>query len=317
MSVSLQISCAPGDEPTARHTLPHLLRVLGGQVAEIVFTYDARPPTGGGRFADAWEERRPAMDALLRELCESHPTARVSEVDTDPSRRREVAHTFLRDAEDVPLKDARGGPMYSYLFGLHDARHDLVLHLDSDMLLGGGSQTWVREAVALLSDDGVLFAGPLPGPPRADGGLPEQPDAVPYGTGTAFAFRTMSTRVFLVDRRRLDAVALRAPVLARSRLKALLRGRGGGSAMPEQLWSRLLADTGRVRVDFLGAEPGLWSLHPPYRSPEFFAALPELVRRVEAGDVPDPQRGHYDIVAELVDWDSARRSARRNRLRLR
>jgi hypothetical protein len=325
MSVTLQINCAPTDEPTARHTLPHLLRAVGDQVDEVLLTYDSEAPAGGGRFSEAWEERRPAMDALLERLCDEHPHARVGVVDTAPATRRAVARALLRDAEDVPLKDARGGPMYSYFHGLHEASHDLVLHADSDMLLGGGSRTWVAEAAGLLAaHDDLLFAGPLPGPPRADGVLLDNPGGRPapeLGVGAAFRFATVSTRVFLLDRRRLTGrvggVALRPPLLWRSRLKARLRGRAGASAMPEQLWSLAMAEHGLSRIDFLGSDPGLWSLHPPFRSPEFFAALPGLVERVEAGDLPESQRGRYDVVDELVDWTSARQAARRNRLRLR
>jgi hypothetical protein len=66
------------------------------------------------------------------------------------------------------------------------------------------------------------------------------------------------------------------------------------------------------RVDFLGSPPGMWALHPPYRSALFYETLPSLIRRIEIGDVPEAQRGRYDIEDCLVDWTSA---ARRHRWR--
>jgi hypothetical protein len=313
--VSLQITVAPSDLPHAGAILPHQLRTWAAQVDEVLFTYDVRPPARG-RFTDAWEERRAPMAELLEGLCAEHPHARVAEVDDRPKTVAAVGRRFL-DREDVPQKDSRGGPLYAYFFALHEAAHDLVLHMDSDMLFGGASQTWVREAVELLAArEDVLFAGPLPGPPRADGTIAQPGERVALDS-LAFSFRTMSTRVFLLDRGRLAGrvgpLRLRPPILLRSRIKARLHGHPP-FAMPEQLLSLAMEEHGMSRVDFLGEPSGMWSLHPPHRSQRFYDELPELVRRVEAGDVPDEQRGHYDIVDALVDWSDARAAERRGRL---
>jgi hypothetical protein len=66
----------------------------------------------------------------------------------------------------------------------------------------------------------------------------------------------------------------------------------------------------------------MWSLHPPYRSEAFYASLPELVGRVESGDVPNAQRGEHDVHDSMVDWTSVRkprwrRIARHGRLAVR
>jgi hypothetical protein len=217
-----------------------------------------------------------------------------------------------------PPKDARGGPHYTYFFGLHVARHDLVMHVDSDMLFGGGSQTWCDEAAGLLAaDPDVLFCSPLPGPPTPSGELYEQPDAEPVeGDGTAHRFRHMSSRLFFVDRRRLvercAPLPLRWPGPLRQKGKAIMHG-NPRFALPEEMLSREMRRNGLVRVDFLGSEPGMWSIHPPLRSDDFYRRLPELVDRVERGDVPDDQRGHFDITDALVDWSDARQRHRRQR----
>ena len=309
MGVTLQINLAPPDVLHAVHVAPHQLRVWGEQVDEILFTLDAVRPSAG-RFAGRWDELAPAMNALLEQLEREHRHARVDVVDASPETVRLVAARFFA-SQRIPMKDSRGGPLYAYFYGLHQAANDLVLHVDSDMLFGGGSRTWVQEAVAAIrADETVLLAGPLPGPPRADGRLCGQPDAQPEpGLGLAFRFHSMSTRVFLLDRARLrervGAMPLAPPLLLRSRVKALIN-RNPMAAMPEQILSREMRRHRLARVDFLGEDPGMWSLHPQYRSPDFYRDLPSLIARVEAADLPDEQRGHYNFVDELFDFSEVR-----------
>lgn len=307
MLATLQINVAPPDLPHASLVLPHQLRVWAGQVDEVLLTYDTEAPARG-RFADSWESHRAAMDAFLGELAAGHPNLRIGPVDTSPATRRAVAHRFLAGVDDVPLKDSRGGPLYAYLFGLHDAAHDVVLHMDSDLLFGGGSQHWLQDALALqAADPDVLVCCPLPGPPHPQGILRGQPRARPYGTARhTFSFAdNVTTRVFLVDRARLIArtgpLVLRPPVLRRSRVKAAVN-RHPPFAMPEQMLGSALAASAALRVDLLGSEPGMWTLHPDGRSPNFYAALPTVIERVEAANMPAEQLGVYDIVAPLVDW---------------
>jgi hypothetical protein len=43
-----------------------------------------------------------------------------------------------------------GGPFHAYVYGLLKAEADYVVHMDSDMLFGGGSQKWLDEAIGWL-----------------------------------------------------------------------------------------------------------------------------------------------------------------------
>jgi hypothetical protein len=317
VGVTLQINVAPPDAPHAVHILPHQLRAWADQVDEVVFTLDTVRPTAG-RFADSWDERAPAMQALLAGLVDTYPHARIGAVDPSPTAIQAVAERFF-GLDRIPMKDSRGGPLYSYLYGLHDATNDLVLHTDSDMLFGGGSQSWVSESRTLLAgDEDVLVVNPLPGPPREDGQLFEQPDAssIP-GEPHTYRFTQMSTRIFLLDRARLrtrvGAMALPPPLLIRSRLKARLKG-NPLVAMPEQFMTMAMRRHGLVRIDRLGSAPGIWSLHPLYRSAAFYDALPEIIRRVETGDIPEEQRGHYDVVDALFDFSEQRAKNQRSLL---
>ena len=169
--VTLQINVAPTDFPHARYTLAHQLGVWGGQVQEILFTYDLHRTERGGRFGEGWQERRGPMEELLASLCARHPHARVAEVDYSPAAAAAVAETFT-GGRPVPPKDTKGAPYYPYFAGLHEARFDLIVHMDSDVMFGGASQTWVGEGCELLARDAaVLACGPLPGPPASDGRL--------------------------------------------------------------------------------------------------------------------------------------------------
>jgi hypothetical protein len=314
--VSLQISLAPTDYPHAVTILPHQLRQWRGQVDDVAFTVDLhRAP---GRFSHAWEERRPQLDALLAGLVEDDPGARIQEVDYDAPAVSAVGDAFFGGLLPPP-KDSRGGPFYSYFYAAWAAREDLVLHMDSDMLFGGGSQSWVEQAVELLAErPDALACSPLPGPPTADGRLVSQAgERLPHPE-LAFGFHTLSTRIFLLDRARLITRAaplpLGPPPRLRSRVKARMRG-NPSFALPEDLLTRTMKSRGLERVDFLGRAPGMWSLHPPFRSDQFYEELPELVARVEAGDVPDAQRGDHDLNDSMIDWTAARRAQRHSRWR--
>jgi hypothetical protein len=63
---------------------------------------------------------------------------------------------------------------------------------------------------------------------------------------------------------------------------------------------------GIVRVDFLGEDPGMWSLHPVWRNEAYYQELPGLIDRVESGDMPEEQLGDYDLVDSLVDSSKER-----------
>ena len=50
---------------------------------------------------------------------------------------------------------------------------------------------------------------------------------------------------------------------------------------------------------------------------EFYRRLPELIEAVERGDVPNGQRGHYDLNDSMIDWTQARAANRWHRRYLR
>jgi len=308
-NVTLQINLAPSDWRVAQHVLPHQVSAWRGQVSEILLTVDLH--RSSGRFAANWEEGRDRIMAIAHSV----PGARVAEIDYGAESQRRVSAEFFGGAK-VPAKDFRGGPYYAYFYGLNAARNNLVLHTDSDIFFGGRSPTWMSEAVRRMrSDPSILVMAPNPGPPAEDGRL-RQLKSSPNDARHVHRMDNMSTRVFLLDRirfrERIGRLHPSPPSALRSRIKAKVEGNPVAD-LPEHLFTEQMKSCGLYRVDFLGDGPGMWTLHPPYRCAVFFEKLPLLVKRVEAGDIPEGQRGDHDINESLVDWSEAKATLARNR----
>lgn len=300
---SLQINLAPNDYRHAALLLRHQLETLAAQVTEVVLVLDTH--RSKGRFGHNWSENLLHIRRLIHDICEQYPKVRFAEVDYSDSTRRKVAACFFGNRY-IPRKDYRGGPFYAYFYGLYISRYNFVFHLDSDMFLGGTSNTWIDEALSLFDQNNdMLVCSPLPGPPHPGNLLRNQPDARATGPYT-FEFSGMSTRIFMINKHFFEHHKLRLTVPSGANiLRAGIKGNPPYS-LPEQLLSAYMRRQGLKRIDFLGTGKGLWSLHPPYRNRCFFENLPALIRQIEDGDVPMAQRGFYDIDDSMVNWEDAR-----------
>ncbi|MHB8206936.1 hypothetical protein [Mucilaginibacter sp.] len=308
--VSLQINVAPGDFLYARHILKHQLKILAPQVDEIILIVETK--ASKGRFSANWAAYRDQLTDFLTKDIQNEFNVRIVWVDYGQSAKAAVGSYFFGH-QDVPEKDFRGGPYYAYFYGLFMASNDLVLHLDSDMFLGGGSQTWVSEATDFFKNDPSCFiVSPLPGPPHPDDILIHQDIKLKIAPYT-YALNGMSTRIFMMDKAkfRTNKLRLRKPEL-RSQVNAIVRGNPNAD-LPENILSGYIKKHQLNRIDFLGAGNGLWSLHPPYRTRSFLDDLPAIITKIELGNLPDNQRGVYDIIDEVCDWSEARFKLKKNR----
>ena len=308
-NITLQISLAPSDFKHVLHLLPHQLKVFGNQVDEILLTYDTHKSKG--RFALSWEENNTKMWTFLQEYAKQHPKIRLLKIDYSAAKNQEIAQKFFK-RKSIPAKDWRGGPFYTYFYGIHEAKNDFVFHIDSDLFFGGLSQTWLTEAVNLYQDDKhILFLNPLAGPPREDAQLVNQNYFGYKNKHFYFGFNSMSTRLFLIDRNRLAHYFIKNMVTTKVRelIRAVYK-KNPRFKLPEEILSKHMAKHQYIRVDFKGNEPGLWSLHPPYRTPQFYQDLPLIIKKIEDNEVPDSQKGFYDIVDELVNWTEVKRKLR-------
>jgi hypothetical protein len=242
-----------------------------------------------------------------------------------------VRDRYFATSADYPEKAFDGGPFHVYFYGLLKADADYVVHMDGDMLFGGGSQDWVDEAVGWLENTpNALFACPLPGPPRADSSLAaDLHTSFPGVAGLqaperlsadypAYRFKSVSTRIFVLDQRRFDARLGALDIIRPSsmrRLRARLYRQSPLSMPAEEVLTAAMIQHGLCRIDFLGSGRGMYSLHPPYRSETFYRELPNLIARIEIGDIPEQQRGACDVNSSMIDWtDALQQFTRRRRL---
>lgn len=310
MNVTLQINLAPNDYLHARYLLKHQLDVFKDQVDEILLIIDTK--ASKGRFAEGWNENSQALKDLLTFEIIPNYKVKIEYVDYHASIKKEVANYFF-ESNDIPEKDFRGGPFYAYFFGLFKAQGNYVLHLDSDMFLGGQSKTWIKEAITYFKKfENCLFLSPLPGPPHPDEKLIDQTVINKIGS-YAFELKGMSTRIFLIDKSKFKVhkLSLQKPSI-KNQLKALIE-KNPNAQLPEQLFEIFMRKHNYTRIDFLGSENGMWSLHPPFRNEIFYQKLSELLAMVKQTNFPPSQFGYYDIVDEVCDWSSAKEKIRNNR----
>jgi hypothetical protein len=317
--IAVQINMYPMDYRHVEQLLEHQIRVWGPMVDHIVVTVDTHRSRSGRYRGSNFDQYMTDLRALLARFGERYPQLRTVLVDYSPAARKEVAQAFF-GLDDIPVKAWDGGPFYAYFFGLLHADARYVVHFDGDMLFGGGSSTWVEEALALFAArPDTLFVGPFPGPARSDGavrGHSGEHAPVDVAGGPAYRFKEVSTRIFMIDLQRLRDTLGVLPLLPPrflKRCKSRLLGNPPDAREAEVILGDVLKANHLWRIDFLGQAPGMWSLHPPYRSEAFYQRLPELIATVERGDVPEAQRGDYDMNDSMIDWSEARARGRRHK----
>ena len=320
-NVVLQINMHPNDARHIVHLLPHQIRMWGNQVDRILIALDLHRSRAGRYRNNEFDRNLQKIRAILQDIGRNSPVE-IAEVDYSPEVRREVSRTFFSSGE-VPDKAWDGGPFYSYFYGLWAAKADYVLHMDSDMLYGGGSPHWIAEAIALLETrPELLFMAPLSGPPRDDhtligqrgwsGGEVKRDPSL----SVAYLFHTVSTRIFLMGmpllRERIGAFDLTAPSPTQ-KMRARIMGNPPRALEAETVLSRNMQAHQLSRMDMLGSGQGMWSLHPPYRSELFYRELPRLIENIEQGRIPLEQRGRYDVHDSMIDWSEQRQANTRRR----
>jgi hypothetical protein len=301
--VSLQISLAPPDLPLAAHVVPHQLRALADQVQEVLLVVDLRK-SPGRHWSGDWDALAHRLRSLIETIAEPYERLRVLEVDYNPASIERVARRFFARPK-IPAKDLRGGAFFAYFFALDAARCDHVFHLDSDMLIGGGSQSWMSEADDLLTRrSDVVAVCPLPGPPAEDGLLRDQAAYAPVREDAfRFRFRDFTSRLFLCDRNRVANPDHPLPLVHEVPWWGRISGgltRRSTFALPERLITLTMRRRGLSRIDLLGKPPGLWAVHPVQRDEQFLRALPGIIARIERGDVSESQHGRYDLDPAMI-----------------
>jgi hypothetical protein len=299
-SCDLTFLVARTDTQFMLRTIPHLVRTCRFRFARRFLMVDTAPL--GRRYG-----RKPGIGtpedlrACCARLIQDGVVDDLVRIDYSPEHRRRTYRKHF--AGPMRQTHSNGGyPILGSIQALEESRADYLVHFDSDMLLyQEPGFSWIDEGIRLLRANPDLIAVlPRSGPPHADG-LRRQHDE----TGEAYqadergiyCFKTFTSRVFLVDRRRFDRLL---PLRPRLPLMELLRNYlTAHSTMPE--WETMigyrLQETPFVRAELRSTRA--WTLHPDERGPQFDAALPNLISRIEAGDYPPEQGGYYDVQFDL------------------
>jgi hypothetical protein len=298
-SCDLSILVSRIDTRFMLQTVAHIVRACRYPFTRRVLVVDTAPL--GRRYA-----RRPNIgtpDDLRRccaELVAAGVIDAIAPIDYSPEFRRRMYRKHCRG----PMRQTHssgGYPILGSIFAVEESRSDYLVHFDSDMLLyQAPGFNWISEGIRLMREHPDLLAVlPRSGPPAADDRLRQQEetgeryDRDPRGL---FAFRTFTSRVFLIDRRRFERVL---PIRSRLPLIPLLRNYlTSYNTMPE--WEVMvgyrLREVGMIRADL--ATRQAWTIHPDDRGERFEKALPRIIARVEAGDYPPEQGGRYDLVLD-------------------
>lgn len=307
-SCALWIMVARTDLPFMMHTIPHLVKMSHFTFSERVLAVDTAPLTGdkvGRPGIGTMEELRDRTAQLLADGV----VDRVVDMNYDSQYRERV----YRKHFGSPIRKThnyKGYPILGTIFTIEEPQTDYILHYDSDMLLyQQPDYSWLEEGMKLMEKHPELMSlRPLTGPPTQDGTLYQ---SFPYerDPGGFYKFKFFSSRVYLLQRKGFDEF-LPLPVIYRSyrnkvlnllpvNIKTLFNNWTGKGDLDswEIMVSRKLEQTHYFRGVL--ANPNAWTLHPKDRSPEFIEALPRIIQRIEAGDYPAKQAGHYDLILKL------------------
>lgn len=300
VSCDLSILVSRIDTRFMLQTIPHLVRTCRFPFARRVLVVDTAPL--GRRYA-----RRPGIGtaeelrACCTQLVEAGIMDTIAPIDYSPQYRRRTYRKHF--AGPMRQTHSNGGyPILGSIFAVEESRADFLVHFDSDMLLHQDPGfSWIDEGIRLLrAHPDLLAVLPRSGPPSPDGRLRQQEEsgeAYERDARGLYAFKTFTSRVFLIDRRRFERVL---PLRPRMPITELLRNYlTAHNTMPE--WEVMvgyrLQQTGLVRADL--NSPQAWTLHPEDRGERFEAALPAVIARIEAGNFPPGQGGSYDLLLDL------------------
>jgi hypothetical protein len=305
---SLWILVARTDIAFMMFTIPHLVKMSNFPFTERVLVIDTAPLSGD-------KINRPGVGTMeklrenTQELLEKGIVDRVLNINYDSNYRNQVYQKHF----GFPLKQThnyKGYPILGTIFTIEEPNSDYMLHFDSDMLLYQQADfNWIEEAMKLSEKHPEIMSfRPLTGPPSVDGTLYQQKN-YQYDTDGFYKFKFFGSRVYLINKKTFDQI-LPLPIVWRAykqkffnnlpnNLQTLLNYTFNKGKLDswEIMVSKKLENTEFWRGVL--ADKRAWTLHPKDRSPAFIQALPDIIKRIEAGEYPEEQAGHYDLISEL------------------
>ena len=285
-TVSAVIKVCALDAPYLAVTVPHMLAQAKYPFAEKLIIADPRS-TFTGKYATRTNVDLGSYRSVLAELEARRVVDRVIWASETSADVEAILGTyFMGGVRKRWSHDRTGAPVYSALLGLELARNHHVLLLDADMLFHSRGPSWVADGVARLKANPEVWfvmshAGPPPAPMGTRDSLgPRNARGTWHPDAAAWCFRHVTSRYFLVDRRRLRG---RVPIVTE-----------GNELEPlETCFSAALQRFGALRINL--AVEGNWDLHVHDHGPPFPAWADRIATLVERGVVPRQQLGDYDL----------------------
>lgn len=263
---AIATNVCPADDWRIKHTVASWLRTWGrDDVTEILIVVDREPPTGriaelhGGNGSNA------RLDEALADLQETDSRIRVIELPPKDKLSRTLARWFGRDR---PMRCQAGTPVAAFVYAIDQVQSNRLMRSDCDMVFYDDG--FLMQANRVL-DQGI----DLVEPPRLTADAPSKPQAV-------------STRALILDRKNLTkSLPIKAHRLDwPRRIHRYLRGRSTYLAF-EQMLDREVRE-GLLTYKPLETEYG-YSLHIPRRCDFLTRDIDAVIKRAEAGDVPESQ----------------------------
>jgi hypothetical protein len=289
------------------HTIPHLVRMNNFPFQERVLAVDTAPLSGD-------KVNRPGVGTMaqlrdrVQQLLADGIIDRVVDISYEPSYRDYVYRKHF-GSPIRPTHNYKGYPILGTIFKIEECQSDYMLHFDSDMLLyQQPDYSWIEAGMILMEKHPeIMSIRPLTGPPRADGSMAQ---IFPYKEADGFyQFKFFSSRAYLINCKGFEQL-LPLPIIWRSfrhkfldRLPVSLKtGLNYLTGKGELDSWEIMVSTKLEQTDYVRAvltNPQAWTLHPKDRSSEFIAALPRIIKEIEAGEYPAEQAGYYDLKADL------------------
>lgn len=307
-SCSLWMFVARTDVSFMLYTIPHLVRMNNFPFEEKVLVVDTAPLIGdkvNRPGIGTMEELRDCTQKLLN----MGVIDRVIDINYDPTYRNRVYRKHFGSPMQA-THNYKGYPILGSILKIEECKSEYMLHFDSDMLLYQKSDyNWIEEGIKLMQKyPKMMSIRPLTGPPTEDKTIYQSLDYQENIDGF-YKFNFFGSRAYLVNCKEFANI-LPLPIIWRSYrqkfmnklpliLKTLLNNLTGKGKLEswEVMVSKQLEDTDYFRGVLTNSQA--WTLHPKDRSPAFIKALPKIIERIEAGDYPLEQAGHYDLISEL------------------
>ncbi|MBU7583681.1 MAG: glycosyltransferase family 2 protein [Nostoc sp. TH1S01] len=276
-TVSFTTNACVTDNPFIEKTLRSMLHSLNYPFHEKLVALDVGKPVGKylERQTGEIEELRTKLEQLRTEGIIN----RVDEVPWDETLQKAVLKKYF-GRDDIEVKDFDGAPIYQYLFALEQCTGDYILHVDSDVLFCQelSRKSWIDEGIEMLqANPSVVIATCEGGPPQAKNFI-EKLTGRPSKSKPQKLWnkaRNVSTRYFLLDRKRLEKIVL--PLVQKDIGEPL-----------ENSFTHTFKVKGFERWSMTA---GTWAIHPVEHGENFIQHLDDLIWAVENNVYPFKRDG--------------------------